>query len=487
MMISGFSCEEKLMRRLNVIRLAMLALSFLCGCAQAQAAAAPAPARPPNILFVFIDDMGYRDLSCFGGTRVKTAEIDRLAGEGLRFNQFYVSSPICSPSRVAVTTGQYPSRWRITSFLSTRADDQQRQMADWLPVEAPSLGRSLAAAGYYTAHVGKWHMGGQRDVGDAPLITQYGFATSITNFEGLGPRILPKFAKEKHVPTELSAKFGGPGAQWENRDKVSQRFVDRAIREMDAAAKKGTPFYINLWPDDVHSPFQPPAALRGDGSKEALYCGALKELDRQLGRVFEHVRSNAALRDNTLILVASDNGHEPGAGTAGSLRGAKGQLYEGGIRSPLIVWGPGQLAASMKPGSTNDATVIAGIDLPPTLLAVAGVASPDGVTLDGRDMSAALLGKSAETRGAPLMWVRPPDRPGPSGKPMPDLAIRDGDWKLLVRRDGAGVELFDVVQDPDEKNNQATAQPDLAKRLSDAVIAWDDATAGNTQTTAITD
>src|SRR3954470_21722948 len=147
----------------------------------------------PNILFVLIDDMGYADLNCYGGTRAKTPAIDKLASEGVKFTQFYVNAPICSPSRVAFLTGQYPNRWRITSFLETRESDHKRGMADWLDPSAPSIARMLHDAGYYTAHVGKWHMGGQRDVGDAPTIDRYGYDTSLASFEGMGGRVLPKF------------------------------------------------------------------------------------------------------------------------------------------------------------------------------------------------------------------------------------------------------------------------------------------------------
>ena len=179
----------------------VVALGIFAAATAAAAVAPPAqaprssPNGPPNILFVLIDDMGYRDLSCFGGKRVKTPEIDRLAAEGMRFNQFYVGSPICSPSRVALMTGQYPNRWRITSYLDNRKANARRGMNNWLAPEAPSLARHLQQAGYHTAHVGKWHMGGQRDVGDAPLISAYGFDTSLTNFEGLGPRLLPRRAE----------------------------------------------------------------------------------------------------------------------------------------------------------------------------------------------------------------------------------------------------------------------------------------------------
>ena len=441
-----------------------------------------APAKRPNILLVLIDDMGYRDLSCFGGTRAQTPEIDRLAREGMRFNQFYVSSPICSPSRVALTTGQYPNRWRITSYLDNRAANARRGMDSWLSPDAPSLARFLRDAGYYTAHVGKWHMGGQRDVGDAPPISAYGFGASVTNFEGLGPRILAKFEPKpdgtpfRHGPTDLAAKLGDPAEiTWVDRHRSSEAFVDRAIDQMKAAQRAGKPFYLNLWPDDVHSPCQAPPDMRGDGSRVANYLGVLREADRQLGRAFEYVRSQPDLRDNTIILLCSDNGHEPGMGAGGELRGTKGQLYEGGIRSPLVVWWPGGMPKSAA-GTANDATVIAGMDVPPTLLALAGVPAPQQVTFDGLDLSDALAGRAAAPqRGKPVMWVRPPDRPGPQGR-LPDLAIRDGRWKLLVSRQGTNAELFDVVADPAEKNNVAAEHADVTDRLKQAVIAWDKAT-----------
>ena len=150
-----------------------------------QFVAAEDPAVKPNVITVFIDDMGYSDLSCFGGTDVTTEHIDRLAAEGLRFTQFYVNAPICSPSRVALSTGQYPQRWRITSYLAHRQLNQSRGMDQWLDTKAPMLARQLQQAGYATGHFGKWHMGGQRDVGEAPLIGEYGFDQTLTNFEGL--------------------------------------------------------------------------------------------------------------------------------------------------------------------------------------------------------------------------------------------------------------------------------------------------------------
>lgn len=148
-------------------------------------------AQRPNIVLVFIDDMGWGDFSCFGNTEANTPHIDAMAEEGLRFHQFYVNSPICSPSRVAISTGQYPQRWRITSFLARRAMNEERGVANWLDPKAPMLARILKADGYATGHFGKWHMGGQRDVDNAPAITDYGFDASLTNFEGMGAKLLP--------------------------------------------------------------------------------------------------------------------------------------------------------------------------------------------------------------------------------------------------------------------------------------------------------
>src|SRR6188472_1061017 len=196
------------------------------------------------------------DFSCFGNREVQTTNIDRLAAEGLRFEQFYVNMPICSPSRTAISTGQYPQRWRITSFLNNRANNIERGMAQWLDPQAPMLARMLHEAGYATGHFGKWHMGGQRDVGDAPLITEYGFDESLTSFEGLGPRILPLLdaydGKEPQKYSLGSDALGNGPIHWVKRDKVSATDVDAAIAFIDKAQSGNRSFYVNVWPDDVH-------------------------------------------------------------------------------------------------------------------------------------------------------------------------------------------------------------------------------------------
>jgi uncharacterized sulfatase len=437
--------------------------------------AGAAPQARPNVLFVLIDDMGYADLTCYGERRVHTDHIDRLAAEGIRFTQYYVNSPICSPSRTALLTGQFPARWRITSFLASRAENTKRGMAQWLDPAAPSLARQLKSAGYATGHFGKWHMGGQRDVGDAPMISEYGFDKSLTQFEGLGDRVLPLLDAYDGKPAQKYAlgsdKLGRGSITWRERSKVTGSFVEAAIAFMREAAREGKPFYVNVWPDDVHSPFFPPKALRGDESKKSLYLGVVQATDDQLAPLFDFVRNDPALRDNTLIVLASDNGPEPGAGSAGKFRGHKGNLYEGGIREPLIVWGPG-LIAKQAAGTTNDTTVVAAVDFLPSLLKLTGAPQPEGATQDGEDLSASLLGKERAARTKPLFLLRPPDRPGPANDPFPDLAVRDGDWKLLIDEDGGRAQLYDLVNDAGEKSNLAARNPEVVERLKKMVLDW---------------
>jgi len=433
-------------------------------------------AQRPHIVLVLIDDMGWGDLSCFGNPDAQTPHIDRLAAEGVRFTQFYVGSPICSPSRCALTTGQYPQRWRITSYLNNRADNARRGVSNWLDPNAPTLPRLLKQAGYATGHFGKWHLGGQRDVDDAPPITDYGFDTSLTNFEGMGAKLLPLTLKPgQSEPGRIWAdaeRLGQP-VTWKLRSQITGGFVEAAIPFLDQSAERDQPCYINLWPDDVHTPLWPPVEHWAEG-KRGLYLAVLVEMDRQLGKLFDHIRDTPNLRDNTLILVCSDNGHEPGAGSAGPFRGAKTRLYEGGIRSPLVVWGPGLIKSEHR-GKVNQISVLSAYDLVPSLLTLAGVSTPADISFDGEDLSATLVGREARSRTAPICWRRPPDRknaPPALSAPQPDLAIRRGDWKLLCDYDGRHPELYQLLQDPREANNVAAQHPDVVRQLTALVVAW---------------
>jgi uncharacterized sulfatase len=445
----------------------LLILCFLTLCSSAVAAA------KPNILFILIDDMGYGDLGCYGGEG--TPRIDQLAKEGIRFTQFYVNMPICSPSRCSFLTGQWSQRWKITSFINNRRANEERGMAQWLDPKAPMLARVLHDAGYATGHFGKWHLGGGRDVGEAPLITEYGYDESLTQFEGLGDRVLPILDKHDGSPPRrmplgvASEKLGRGKIEWVDDGVLTTRFAERAIQFIDKAVAEGKPFYVDLWPGDVHSPFFPPKELRTSEAKRDLYHAEVRSADAQLTPILDHVKNTPALRDNTIIVLASDNGPEPGAGSAGPFRGHKGNIYEGGIREPLIVWAPG-LQAKDSVGTTDTTSVIAAVDFAPSIMALAGLKN---TTTDGQEASEALLGKQPlSKRTAPLFWRRPPERGGTLQNPFADLAMRDGNWKLLCMADGSRPELYNLADDQGETKNLAAEQPQRIAEMKKRLLDW---------------
>lgn len=455
--------------RLTIPRVCPFLLLVLCPFVRADS--------QPNVVVVFIDDMGWADFSCFGNADAETPAIDRLAREGIAFEQFYVNSPICSPSRVAISTGQYPQRWRITSYLANRQQNELRGLAQWLDPKAPMLARSLKQAGYATGHFGKWHMGGQRDVDEAPPITDYGFDESLTNFEGMGAKLLPltKTGDGKVGKIWGDAVRLGEPVTWMQRSKITSGFIDAAIPFMEKAEAANKPFYVNIWPDDVHSPFWPPAEeynVAKSKGKRGLYLAVLEAMDKQFAKLFSFIRDNPELRDNTLVLVCSDNGCELGAGQAGPLKGYKTHLFEGGIRSPLVVWGPG-LVAKDAVGTRNTTSVFSAIDLTPSLLKLTNAKPPAATVYDGEDVLDTLLGRSEAGRQKEIYFRRPPDRKNYYGfTELPDLAVRYRAWKFLCDYDGSRPQLYNLHSDPGEELNLASENPEVVAEMTSKVLAW---------------
>ena len=441
-------------------------------------ASLPALAASPNVVFIFIDDMGYGDLSVTGNREVETQHIDRLAAEGVRFTQFYVGSPICSPSRVAITTGQFPSRWLINSYLNNRSRNRERGMANFLSLDAPAVARAFKQAGYATAHFGKWHMGGGRDVYEAPTPQAYGFDESLVSFEGLGERILPPGGL-----SEQSERLGKGPAWHVEKHNQTPIYVNRSIDFI--RRNQSNPFYLHLWLNDVHDRHVPSKeqaakyAHLNDDPYLRDYYAVLDAMDEQIGRLVSAI-DDMGLAKNTLIVVTSDNGptawpryYEEGydpPGSTGGFRGRKWSLYEGGIRMPFIARWKGEIPA----GRIDDSTVLGGVDLFPTFCALAGVAPP-AVDFDGEDMSAALLGDPLR-RTKPLYWEYGRDetylQPGNEDDRSPNLAVRDGRWKLLQNADGSRLELYDFAVSTDERTNVASKHRDVAERLSKMLLAW---------------
>ena len=210
----------------------------------------------------------------------------------------------------------------------------------------------------------------------------------------------------------------------------------------------------------------------GDGKKRTLYLAVLEEMDRQLGKLFDRVRNDPELAENTMILICSDNGPDPGAGSAKPLRGYKTYLYEGGIRSPLVAWAPGLMNKKTQ-GTVNKTSVFSAIDLVSSLADLCNVPLPRNVIFDGEELSDVLLGKSDRSRKEPIFFRRPPDRDSFFGvKNLPDLAVRSGKWKLLCEYDGTNAELYDLSTDPSESLNLAENHLKVCRLLVDQVIHW---------------
>ena len=457
----------------NVLLLASL-FSFLASvCHAAETGRA---ASKPNILVIFVDDMGFADPSCFGNPLIKTPHIDSLAADGIKLTNFYVNSPICSASRVALTTGQYQGRWKIHSYLNTRAGNANRGMANYLDSSAPTTAKKLKAVGYATAHFGKWHMGGGRDVDDAPLPQAYGFDESLVSFEGLGDRII---SDPRGVERAKQLGHGKiiPCKRWERMQIQTDRTIDFIRRHQNE------PFYVRLFPNDVHDAHVP---LPGSADKFKTvsddpyvrdFFAVLEEMDKHIGRVIATI-DELGLNKNTLILFTSDNGPTdwprkyktgPPAGYTGPYRGRKWSLFEGGIRMPFIARWTGTIPA----GVEDNSSLMSAIDVSPTICRFAGVPVEDN--LDGVDRGDVLLGTPSR-RSKPVFWQYGHPhailKGGKSEHQSPTFAMRDGHWKFLVNPDGSEAQLIDLNEDESESQNLLTEHPGRAEEMAAQIAVW---------------
>ena len=422
---------------------------------------AAAKGTRPNFIFVFADDLGWGDLGCYGNRQIKTPNLDELAKEGILFTQFYVSGSVCSPSRAAIMTGHFPARHGIHGHFSTARSNQARGMPNWLDPAVPTVTKLLTAAGYATGHFGKWHLGSGQG---APTPGEYGideYCTADSNGPQLTGRDDPYF-----------------------RAKSTAQIVDRTIDFIEKNRYK--PFYVNVWTLLPHATLHPtneqmkpyeryaPRGVPYKGVKQ-IYYASVSDLDHQIGRLIKKI-DELGLADNTLIAFSSDNGPEDfdirnavhsGIGSTGPFRGRKRSLYEGGIRMPFIV----RWANHVPAGSVDNTSIVAGVDWLPTICRLAGVTLPDGLSLDGEDMSSTLLGKPKQ-RAKSLMWQWRFRIFGDTTNKSPMLAIRDGKWKLLMNPDRSRIELYDIRADPTELDNVADQHSEIVKRLSVQLLEW---------------
>ncbi|MEO1011120.1 MAG: sulfatase-like hydrolase/transferase [Bacteroidota bacterium] len=432
----------------------------------------------PNVIFIFIDDLGYGDLSCYGNDKIETPNFDDLAKNGIRFTQFYSNAPVCSPSRVAFITGQYPFRRRIHGVVGSTRNNRERRQAHFLDTLGPLLPKLLTKNGYATAHIGKWHMGGGRDINEVPYPTDYGYDISLVGFEGIGDRILDN----DHFLSGMSAQLGKGTIIRTDKHRITEIYVDSALAFI--ARNKDNPFYLNFFPGDVHDPFKPTDGQTSEfravarDEEEAKFFAVLKETDKQVGRLIQGIEA-MGLVENTIIIMSSDNGptdwpryykngNKPPS-SQGNLRGRKWSLYEGGIREPLIVQWKGHL-----PENRVDSTTIGAVmDLFPTIMNFTNTDFGEvSSELDGIALNQSIHG-IPQKRGKPIFWYFPNvPTPGNPDFITPKLAMRDGDWKFLVKEDGSAPQLYNLKNDPLEKINIADNEKEKVKEYTQTLLDW---------------
>lgn len=437
----------------------------VAGCVSEQFLKNPTPRSRPNIVFVLMDDLGWLDPACFGSPVIKTPTMDRLAQRGCRFTNFYVSAPVCSPSRAGCLTGQIQNRFGMQDVIHT--GNFSSSVFHHLPLEEPTYPRQLKKAGYRTCHVGKWHLS-HLDFPGEPWPDDYGFDHFLI-LEGGGSGMYENPTNWVRNRKIVDGKL----ADWS-----ADLYIDEAISFIESCDDQ--PFLLNLWPWAPHEPIVTSPeykALYADRPEsEQVYFGAITQFDNALGRLIAYLEKHK-LMENTIIVLTSDNGPELMSGVlkpdgevmswgknsrgATAFRDRKHDIYEGGIRVPGIIRWDGVV----EPGTVSNIPVST-LDLFPTFCAIGGAPLPQNVPFDGGDFRSAFKGKPI-SRPHPLYWQYNYAAEAHKGFGIgsPPLAIRDGQWKLMSDFKFENVELHNLDIDPSEQWNFAKEYPEITQRL----------------------
>ena len=458
----------------------LLALVFLCTNSLL--------AVPPKIIYILAEDIGWAKLGCYGNKINETPHLDHLAKEGLRFTHAYASAPVCSPYRAAFLTGQYPARVGILDYLRPNSENG-------LSTNHITLPEMLQRNGYATGMIGKWHLSGYKFHGAKKVVrpTDHGFDWNIASEikgVGNGANFWPYVFRTQPIRwIDLPKNELGKGEYLTDRlNHEAVQFIER---------NKDKPFFLYLShyaphtilngrPDLVakyrkkHAPGKSTrdrcylckdSGHKGDalnhwaGDHNPHLAAMLESIDDGLGLIIAKLNA-LGLDENTIIIFTSDNGGETNVTSNAPLRGGKSQLYEGGIRVPLIIRWPGET-----PAGKVSSQPTAHVDFYPTLLKAIGVAPDKKQTLDGVSMLNTWRDPAAAPKRAAMYWHYPLEKPhflgGRSGG-----AIRSGSWKLIEFFDTNKVELFHLDSDPSEKTNLAAQRPNKRHELHTQLIRW---------------
>ncbi len=432
------------------------------------AALAAQTPKPPNILFILADDLGYTGVRCFGGRHARTPHLDQMAAEGVRFTQAYVQ-PQCTPTRASLLTGQHTARnrmWHVIPYYGyPHMKLREPAYRESLDRGAPTLAAALRSAGYFTGIIGKWHL--------------------TTNEDGAYEQLFPEAAP--HYGFDWAAPRNNPRGVPGRGDKGVDQFTDEACGFLERNRDK--PFFLYLSHHSIHGPVLAPEALRQkyrdlgyhqEGIHNTTYLAALEHLDAGIGRVLGKLKE-LGLEENTIVVFLSDNGGVDTLFDNAPLRAGKGSVYEGGIRVPCIVRWPG----AVKAGTVSDAPLHV-VDWYPTLLEAAGARAPQGHTLDGTSFVPHLRGGPRPKRER-LYWYMP--LYDIQWGAVPSAVVREGDWKLIeffgdyvdIERDyeytpQGRVELYNLRDDAGECNDLAAKQPARVASMRRALNEWIDST-----------
>ena len=435
----------------------LICTSFLLACVLLPSAAKAAEkAARPNLLIILADDMGYGDLSCYGSKQIQSPHIDRLAEGGIRATQAYVAMMVCAPSRAGIMTGRNPCRFGFEHNLVHSSNFYAPEKVG-LPLDEVTIADHLKSAGYNTACIGKWHLGG--DFEHHP--NSRGFDYYFGRFKGHGyfPKVEDRQVYRQREPVEqIDVPYT---TDWYTKETID--FIDRV--------PEGQPWFVYLAHDTPHTPLQakPEDIARFSHiqpKNRRLYCAMQHCLDQNVGRLTSHLIKTGQL-DNTLIVFLSDNGGTTNGSINAPLRGAKATFLEGGLRVPMIFHWPAEL-----PSSITYTLPITSLDFLPTFTAAAGVPLKRKSRLDGVNLLP-YFSATSSTGSKP-------------GRPHSELyfrmtlrgaAYRDGDWKLL-RLPHRQAELYDLSSDESELNNLATSKPERVRDMMHRLSLWEESLAG---------
>jgi arylsulfatase A len=458
------------------IPLYLLFVIGCCSCKNSSNKIKQLKSTQPNIVLILADDLGYGDLSCYGSKRINTPNIDKMAGEGLKFTQFYAGSAVCTPTRVSILTGQYPLRFNVSAHFN------DREM--FLDNDVLTIPKALKKQGYTSMHIGKWHLGGLNEAhvldrnNSMPGPLQHGFDHYLAMLED--PIYRGSAMREKRLYKDAGKNLVKDDVLLtpNNKHWTTIKF-EEANKFIENSAKEKKPFFLNLWLDAPHAPYE--FSEKGvmdqynDRAKgqDLLYRGMVSQLDKGVGGVLAKLKE-LNIDKNTIVIFTSDNGPAY-LGSPAHFKGRKTDFHEGGIRVPMIAWWPETITKGIVSNEIANT-----IDFLPTFLKLAKGSLDKNTPIDGLDITPLLFEQKQVLNRKTMFWEIAPKYKRSGNyvnvtdirlKPTANQIARKGPWKLLAV-EGVSKELYNMDEDPYERWNLLDTYPEISKQLSEELTQW---------------